>query len=160
MNLGTMEKFVLYIAATVLGYFIIYLTLKKKIEKFVSPAEILDQIREEINRVIVELNQATHRNISLIEDRINRLMELLAKADKKISLLHREGEKHEVGKQVYTRIAKNRTAQEAESIGSEGKQEEVLRLHEDGFSAPMIAKRVGTPLGEVELIISLSERKR
>ena len=157
-----METLVLYIAVSILGFFIVYVVLKKKIEKYIDPSSLLDQIREEVNRIIVELNQTTDRNIGLIEDRINQLMELLAKADKKISLLQREGEKHEVSKKIYNNITRSRAKKQYEPEPDErrDKQDEVLRLHQAGFSAPIIAKRVGSPLGEVELIISLSERKQ
>jgi hypothetical protein len=33
-------------------------------------------------------------------------------------------------------------------------------LHRSGFSAGLIAGRVGAPLGEVELIIALEERRQ
>ena len=157
-----MERLALYIAVSILGYFIIYIVLKKKIEKYIDPSSLLDQIREEVNRIIVELNQTTDRNIALIEDRISRLMELLAKADKKISLLQREGEKHEVSRKIYNNITRSKAEKQYEPEPDErrDRQDEVLRLHQVGFSAPIIAKRVGTPLGEVELIISLSEKKQ
>ncbi len=151
-----------YIAFSILGFFIIYVVLKKKIKEFVDPSSLLDQIREEVNRIIVELNQTTDRNIALIEDRINRLMELHAEADKKISLLQREGEKHEVSRKLYNNITQ-RQAEKKHGLKLDerrDRQDEVLRLHQAGFSAPIIAKRTGSSLGEVELIISLLERKQ
>ena len=60
--------------------------------------------------MVVQLNQTTDRNVSLLEDRIRQLTELLAKADKKIGLLRREGEKHEVSQSVYNHLVKSRPA--------------------------------------------------
>jgi hypothetical protein len=38
-------------------------------------------------------------------------------------------------------------------------REQVIALYKAGFSASLIAARVGAPKGEVDLIIALSERK-
>ncbi len=65
-------------------------------------------IREEVSRLLVELNQTTDRNIGLMEDRIASLNEQLVTADKKIALLRREIEKHDVGTQVYSRLVEAR----------------------------------------------------
>ena len=37
--------------------------------------------------------------------------------------------------------------------------ERVMMLHRSGFAPSLIASRVGVPLGEIELIISLEQRK-
>ena len=155
-----MEKVVLIAAALLGGYAVVYQLLKKKIERSCDPEALLGRIREEVNRIIVELNQTTDRNIALVEDRIGRLMDLLAKADKKIGLLQREGEKHEVSAKLYSALAKSKAPPEPEPEAGKDVREEVIRLHQAGFPASLISRRLGAPLGEVELIISLSERKR
>jgi hypothetical protein len=38
-------------------------------------------------------------------------------------------------------------------------REQIVRLARGGFAPSLIAARVGVPLGEVELIISLEQRK-
>lgn len=141
------------LAGLILGFSVIYLILKKKIASSLDPNTQIERIREEINHLIVDLNQTTDRNIALIEDRVNRLMDLLAEADKKINLLQRESEKHQLSNKVYADIARKKA-----DTAKEDRQDEVLRLHREGFSTEMIAKRVGAPVSEVELIISLSGR--
>jgi len=63
----------LILAAVAAGYFVVYLILKKKIARTMSAATVLREVREEVNRILVELNQTTHRNVTLIEDRIASL---------------------------------------------------------------------------------------
>jgi hypothetical protein len=143
------------------------------------------------------------------------LNDLLAAADKKIGLLHREIEKHDVGSQIYSRLAEGRahplpvpdapSAPAADGPASERSapppvqtarekplavelserpqtretrrtdgptlvesgdapaapdlHERVMMLHRSGFASSLIASRVGVPRGEVELIISLEQRK-
>ncbi len=202
-------------AVNILGSLVVYLLLKERIRRTASAAAQLQEVREEVNRLVVELNQTTDRNIALIEDRISSLTELLYKSDKKVTLLRRETEKHEVGSMVYSRIAEGRPARtgptplsEEVRAGVEGARiaeqargqepaepaapetvpafdaapradtlkveladapaqktthqdlrERVVSLYRAGFSAALIASRVGAPLGEVELIIALEHQR-
>jgi hypothetical protein len=149
-----MERFILYGVVAIAGYFIVYLILKSKVNKTVDPKAILGSIREEVDRIIVELNSTTDRNITLLEDRVQSLNALLEKADKKISILRREIEKHELSGKVYSEL-KERTVQEPEE---QDRHAQVLSLHRQGISASAIAKRVGITLAEIELIITLASK--
>ncbi len=142
-------------AVALLGFTILYLVLKRKIERVSDASYLVGKIREEIDQIVVELNQTTDRNIALIEDRIHNLNELLSKADKKIGLLKREAEKHEVSTNVYQNVVAG-----AKRTEERNRQEEVLSLHAEGLPVPAIANRLGLPISEVELIVSLNAKKR
>jgi hypothetical protein len=154
-----MERFILFSALLIGGYFIIYLILKAKLKALVDPKAVLESIREEIDRMIVELNSTTDRNITLLEDKVQSLSRLLEQADKKIGILRREIEKHELTGKVYSELAEKKPQQPAEQDLST----RVVQLHGQGISAPAIAKRLGITLAEIELILSLAragERNR
>jgi hypothetical protein len=68
-----MARFILYGVLAIAGYFIVYLILKAKLNKSVDPKAILESIREEVDRIIVELNSTTDRNITLLEDKVQSL---------------------------------------------------------------------------------------
>lgn len=195
---------IVLVSINVLGYVALYFVLRERIRRASSPKAQMGELREEVNRLMIELNQTTDRNISLLEDKIASLTELISKAEKTLTMLHREGEKHEVGSRVYGRILEARAprpASRADRTGSEIRSEirsetrleeprrrggatavdsektsargedqsrpadtrdtrdRVVELHRAGLTASLIAARVGAPLGEVELIISLAERK-
>jgi hypothetical protein len=208
------------------GLIIIYAVLKDRLRRATTAEAQIAEIRDEVSSLLVELNQTTDRNIVLMEDRIASLNDLLAAADKKIGLLQREIEKHDVGTKIYSRLAEGRPApssappresepparavapasarqaaartvspagpppEEApavpplavelslkpERVSSRAEQwglgaepaaraaegdvrQRVMMLYRSGFSPSLIASRVGAPLGEVELIISLEQRK-
>jgi hypothetical protein len=231
------------------GLLLIYVLLRDRVRRAASRDAQIAEIRDEVSRLLVELNRTTDRNIALIEDRIASLNELLSSADKKIGLLRRETEKHDVGTQIYSRLSEGRSRatgaqaakspprrereepaqprqerdemppgvaagvavgvaarvaasggasslsvelsdapenrlergspqaraerdemspprQEREGVAAgvaAGKppdiQQRVVMLHNAGFAASLIASRVGVPLGEVELIIALQQRK-
>jgi len=151
-----MERFIQYGALAIAGYFIVYLILKAKLKHFVDPKAILESIREEVDRIIVELNSTTDRNITLLEDKVQSLSTLLEQADKKIGILRREIEKHELGSKVYSELAHSRKGvQEAEE---QDRHTQVLNLHRQGISKSAIAKRVGITLAEIELIVTLASQ--
>jgi hypothetical protein len=197
------------------GLLLVYILLRDRVRRATTSDSQIEEIREEVSRLLVELNQATDRNIALMEDKITSLNDVLSAADKKIGLLHREIEKHDVGSQIYSRLAEGRAhrlpepdvpppppageqAQERiapprretprekplvvelserpggretrrpdgptreeieEAPAAPDLRERVMMLHRSGFSPSLIASRVGVPLGEVELIISLEQRK-
>ncbi len=207
------------------GLLLVYAVLRDRVRRATSAATQIAELRDEVSRLVVELNQTTERNVALLEDRITGLNDVLAAADRKVALLQRETEKHDVGAKVYSRLVEGGTrAARASASGAQGSasgaqgsasgaqgsanspksepaaaarsraslsvelsektgqrgnvagpsgslgkgapasdrqdlRERVVMLSQSGFSASLIAARVGMPLGEVELIISL-ERQR
>jgi hypothetical protein len=171
-----MGRTLLLLAAVAAGYVAVYFVLKKKIARTLAAATVLREVREEVNRILVELNQTTHRNVTLLEDRIASLAELLARADKKIALARREAEKQELADRLYSELAGRRAppperspagynpaepAPASESArGLQDAAAEAVRLAQAGLSPALIARRLALPLGEVELILSLAGHKR
>ena len=160
----------LILAAVAAGYAVVYFILKKKIARSLAAATVLREVREEVNRILVELNQTTHRNVTLLEDRISSLTELLGKADKKIALVRRESEKQDLAGRLYSELAgrqRDPPRPEPAEPGSTPTPQSLpdaaaapVRLAQAGLSPSLIARRLGLTPGEVELILSLAEHKR
>jgi hypothetical protein len=153
-----MTTILLILGTQIVGFFLIYALLKKRLTRFVETEKMGERVREELNSIMVELNRITEQNVGVIEDRIKSLAELLAKADKKIALLKREAEKHEVGSAVYRSLKERQPPEVGEK--PESMRQKVLRLHGEGFSPEVIAGNLGTTIGEVELIISMKRQGR
>jgi hypothetical protein len=174
------------------GLLLLYVVLSNRVKKATTVQSQIDEIREEVSRLLVELNQTTDRNVAVLEDKIASLNEVLSSADKKIGLLQREIEKHDVGSQIYSRLAERKPQRPPEAVPAPAVppepaqktaprsvpprvekapalavelsekpdlHERVMMLHRSGFAPSLIASRVGVPLGEIELIISLEQRK-
>ena len=58
-----------------------------RFKKLFNTDSIIENTKESVNKILIDLNNNTTRNINLIEDRISKLKILLAEADKKIKLL-------------------------------------------------------------------------
>ena len=86
------------------GLLLVYAVLRDRVRRATSAATQIAELRDEVSRLVVELNQTTERNVALLEDRITGLNDVLAAADRKVALLQRETEKHDVGAKVYSRL--------------------------------------------------------
>ncbi len=211
-----------------IAFLILLVWLKRRVDRELSADRALEQVRKEVGDLITELNATTERNITLIEDRVQRLNRILETTDRKIGVLKKEAEKHEFGSAMYTDLLNQRRRQVRESgdavpvernvppfVGSsrssekrvntysgdsvsaagseddsevlrgagqsegsseertgsgdarrdshrqppvsrgEGLRNQVRDLHRAGLDAVAIARRLGSTLGEVELIIGL-----
>lgn len=154
-----MASILIIISVQILGFVLILVFVRRWLRRNANAESVTRQVREELGSLLVELNRTTEQNISLIEDKVESLNELLARADKKIGLLKRETEKHEVSRAVYRRINEGSAPAESARAGSASLPERVMKLYREGFSAGVIAGHLGTTVGEVELIISLREEK-
>ncbi len=173
-------------------FLVLLLWLRRKVDRELNAERAIERVRREVADLITELNGTTERNITLIEDRVKRISDLLQKTDKRIAMLQRESEKHDIGVGVYTDLMERRRRAARESAGAGGSEEgsgvsesaprqmpayddstgsggdpesregsgrslrnRVRDLHRAGMSAEAIARKVGSSLGEVELIIGL-----
>lgn len=87
-------------------FFFVYFYLRH-VKKTLSQYETA-KIREELNLLLIELNQTTDRNITLIEDRITTLKKLIEEADKRIRVLNQETSRKVVESTIYNRLGKLR----------------------------------------------------
>jgi len=146
-------------AVQILGFLVVYFLLKRWLARSIRADESGQKIQDELGSIMVELNRTTEQNIQLIEDKIGTLQELLAEVDKRLSVLKRESEKHEISRSIYDQIKRGQGSDRKEQIGDRNIQKKVMRLHREGISPSVIAGHLGTTVGEVELIISLENSK-
>lgn len=91
---------------------IVYILLIKKINKERSSSEITKQIRAEIDRMIVDLNQTADRNIGLIEQRLKSLGDMVKEADHRLSLLQKHSDNVNRSTDTYSRIRPTRVVRQ------------------------------------------------
>ncbi|MBN1524477.1 MAG: hypothetical protein JW904_08345 [Spirochaetales bacterium] len=160
-----MEIILVFIGLQVLCGVILYLVLKRFFLRWFAKTGQLERIQSEIERMLVDLNHTTSNNIDLIEERIAKVKEVASEIDKRILMLRKELEKNDKGKNLYNSIIEQpkRDIPKAPSnpvvSGEKDKKEHILELYNAGFSLSVIAHKVGTSVGEVELILSLQQKE-
>ncbi|TVR68349.1 MAG: hypothetical protein EA427_10565 [Spirochaetaceae bacterium] len=177
-------SFGLYLSFTLLLFLAFAMWIRGLVVRRLRPDRILSDLNTEIRTLIAEINQAGDRNISLMEDRITRLSELIVRSDRQID------DARMMLEYLDSRGAGAKPA-DAEERGAPGNgagpaaqapaapepgppepsppapdkpepdspdrdtRDTVLTLHRQGLSQELIAARTGVAIGEVELIISL-----
>ncbi len=150
--------------------FIIYKVLSSKISKKIDNKTFLKEVHEEIGSLITQINETSDRNVLLIENRLERLNDLISISDRSITNLknYNNIKKYEATKVEEEVTGENIPIEIEEVITDEVKsnnvnddvtltrRERILLLHRQGISPTIIASQTKATIGEVELIISLS----
>jgi hypothetical protein len=74
------------------------------IRRRTSRESILAAYRDEVNRLVAEIDHATDRDTQLVEDRIAALRKILDEADRRIALMSRDMEKRRASADLYTAL--------------------------------------------------------
>jgi hypothetical protein len=146
---------------------------------------ILADSREEVNRLIAEIDRATDRDARLVEERITALRKILEEADHRIALLSRDLDRRRASTELYTALGKPASETPVAAPSAPGAAPSggftpgaapgglttvpspaapsltgrVAELSRQGFAAELIAARLGLSLSEVELAIAVSRRR-
>ena len=91
---------VLLIILNLLGWLIFL----KNFKRLFTTDNVINNAKSEINRIVIDLNGNTERNINLIDDRINRLRTIVAEAEKKIKLLEESEKRSVLAKDLRARV--------------------------------------------------------
>ena len=155
-----MEYVLLIVGLVAAGFGVIFLILRRIVFRWLNGSAQIEHIKQEMEKMLVELNHTAANNVDLIEAKIAELKEMLDLADKRIALAKKETIKRETQPVVYSSVAKPAAGKEplAHAVAALPLRDRVLNLYHSGFTAPMIAGQLGATVGEVELIISLAEK--
>jgi hypothetical protein len=228
--MSVVAQFLILAAIDVAGLFAIWFILRARVGRYLELESLLSGVREEARALITEMNETADRNVSLVEDRMKSLGELLDEADRRMGLVRRELGARSAEREVYARLSKRRpivpeeeparaptapraarapspAAGEGAGIpaadagggdGGSGEaggepapvelllasaraasggglpdvrvseerietgktlREKAIELHRKGFSAQIIAGKVGATVAEIELMIEMEEMR-
>ena len=144
--------------------------LRAYIERHTGFEGIINDVRDEVSRLIQRIDETTDKDISLIEDKEKNLKALLEETDRRMAALNREFARRENAEDTYRRLGRFPIIEQApppesppqeESPAEElPSQEEQLReLVRSGFSPQVIASRLGISIAEAELAVAIQERR-
>ena len=100
--------FFLLIAIEVGGLFAIWFLIKAKVRRYLELENLLSGVREEARALVLELNETADRNVSLVEDKMIALRELLDEVDRRMGLSRRELETRVNEREVYAKLSRRR----------------------------------------------------
>lgn len=138
-----------------------------------------DRIREEVNRLIIDIEHESDHAVTVLEDKIRQVEKLISDTDKHIALAEQEHEKWRTQKDFleHYQLPRQENSEPAPEVkkntvmvykkptgASEtavkpppflNSRDQVIELARQGFSIDFIAEKVDLPLGEIALILSI-----
>jgi len=104
-----MTPIVLAIIAQIIVSLVLVLWTRSTVRKFLGSGEELERIRREIGALMVELDSSADRNVTVLEDRLKALKDLVSEADKRLSMLGQDRSRHQAESMVYDRLGRTAT---------------------------------------------------
>jgi hypothetical protein len=95
-------------AIEVTGLFAIWFFIKLKVRRYLELENLLAGVRDEARSLVLELNETADRNVTLVEDRIAALRELLDEVDRRIGVEKKELDIRATEREVYAKLSKRR----------------------------------------------------
>lgn len=87
-----------------------FLYFRAYLSRRTGAGRILAELREEVEKLVSEVDLATDRDVTLVEDRIKTLRSLLEEADKRIGTMKREAERRLSEERAYTELGRRATS--------------------------------------------------
>jgi len=81
--------------------FIVFIILNDKFKSISDDKEITKKIERELNDIMIEINKTTERNVLVVEDRINKLKDIINQSSKMMELLQETKEFKKENKDNY-----------------------------------------------------------
>jgi len=106
--MSAVAQFLLLAAIEVAGLYAIWFVVRARVRRYLDLENLLDGVREEARALVLELNETADRNVSLVEDRMAALREILAETDRRIVVSRRELSSRENEREVYAKLNKRR----------------------------------------------------
>jgi len=155
------------------------------IKRRTAAEELLAEYRDEVYRLIADIDNATDRDSRLVEDRIKNLKALLDDTDKRIAVYLRELDRSRTGEALYASLGRGiraalNTPQATATMSAPEKQptavetpqapsaetvpkapskrqirDQIAGLAGQGLSPAEIASRLNLSLSEVDLALNL-----
>lgn len=123
-------------ALQLVGLVVVYLVLRRYLDRKLHRFDEAPELRSRVAELTAEMNATAERSVALLEDRIRLLDESLREADRHTA-----------------------APADADAGGAGEREARVMRLRRLGFSSAVIADRLATSQGEVELILNLAAER-
>ena len=105
-----MQAAIVAIALQILVSLFLVIWTRSRVRKALDAGSEMERVRRELGALLMELEGTADRNVTILEDRIERMRELLAEADLKIALSAREDARREAEASVRRRPAPSMSA--------------------------------------------------
>jgi hypothetical protein len=98
----------IFSTASLISCVFFFLYFRSYLRRRTGPDVLLAEFREEVYKLIAEIDSATDKDALLVEERIHTLRNLLEEVDKRISVHIREVDRRRVQEEAYAELGRKR----------------------------------------------------
>ncbi len=101
-----LPRILVIIGVTLIVWTLAFLYFRNYLRRRTGSKRILEEFQEEVDMLVAEINSATDRGLTLMEDRISSLKVLLEETDKRITVYQREIDRKKMHDHAYAEMGK------------------------------------------------------
>jgi hypothetical protein len=155
---------IIFSAASLILWAFTFVYFHVRIHKISGGEDLLSDYRKETARLIAEIDSATERDSRIVESRIESMKTVLEDIKKRTGIYVKELEKRQEGERLYSELGKKQVIIPAPDEKVEENtppedtrvfRERFSELARQGFSAEIIASKLGISVSEAELAMTL-----
>lgn len=149
----------------IIGLICIYFLLRWKLQRSAGIERQIDKVRAQFNDLTVDMNDATSRNLDILEIRIKEAKKLVRQMDKILTEQKEAVISDSSTSQTESREPNSEkeepepTSSVSAGAVSDALRQAVLKLAVRGVPSGEIAEILGCQLQEVEMVLSVSENR-
>ncbi|HOX31799.1 MAG TPA: hypothetical protein PLB91_05675 [Spirochaetales bacterium] len=106
--MSIMIQLLALVALDIAGLVLLWFLLRARLRRYLELENLLSGVREEARALVMELNETADRDVSLLEDRMGALRELLGEVDRRMGVARRELESRESERAAFERLRRRR----------------------------------------------------
>lgn len=103
-----LAQFFVLAAIELAGLFAIWFVIRAKVRRYLELENLLAGVRDEARALVLDLNETADRSVSLVEDRMSALRELLDEVDRRIGVERKTLAARDNEREVYAKLSKRR----------------------------------------------------
>jgi hypothetical protein len=105
-------------SVTLVVWTLAFLYFRNFLRRRTGSRRILEEFQEEVDKIIAEIDSATDRGLTLMDDRIASLKNLLEETDRRISVYKKESERKTMHEHAYAELGKKVFVKSEDKISS------------------------------------------
>jgi len=106
--MNAIVQLLILLAVEIAGLVALWFLLRARIRRYLDLENLLSGVREEARALVIELNETADRNVSLVEDKIAALRDVLDEVDRRMGVARRELDTREAEREVFARLSRRR----------------------------------------------------
>lgn len=124
--------------------FVLWFVLFKTLKKTFSAKGVLSEIKQEAEKIIIEINRETDNSVTIMESKINQIKEIIDTVEKKMMIYDKNLFQKENEKQIYQKLSDSQLQQNSTPMKKAVKKYKSNSTELEQEYLPLFTENAGT----------------